>query len=251
MTKSPEYLKESELEEIFDAAMRQVGSFGVIYPEGYNRELIRKYSREGLRHPYIVRDLGHPRIKNHFIYQQVLRRSGRFLDYGCGTGDNVRQLIRDGYKKGDIAAFDINGSDINLGFYLYRDREEMGDIFSVSEVFPFGPGEFEIIYSGFVLHVIADNDELAQYLSNAYNALRPGGILFGSTLGLKDRWTLSTHTCFLRRMMRRQDISRSLTNAGFIRPEIICRYFSLGLPRLFDRMCVLEFSARKPYETVP
>jgi hypothetical protein len=38
------------------------------------------------------------------------------------------------------------------------------------------------VYSGSVLHVLKDRDTVAAYLSNACSALRPGGVIFGSTM---------------------------------------------------------------------
>jgi SAM-dependent methyltransferase len=243
MTKSPEFLPETMLEEELDTAMKRVGALGITYPDGYLQELIRKYSSEGILYPYILRALGKPRIKNHFFYTQALQRSGKFLDYGCGTGDNVRQLIRDGYKKENIFAFDLNWSSIDMGFDLYCDRDTIGALFMVSDSFPFIRAEFDTIYSGSVFHIIDDEDEIRQYLTNASNALRPGGILFGSTLGSKYSWLLSIRKVGPLRLMQQQEMESHLTEAGFSRPKII-RHKN-DYHKDFDRICTFEFSAQK------
>ena len=80
-------------------------------------------------------------------YRRVLSNAGRLLDYGCGTGDNVRQLIRDGYPREHITASDINRASIDLGFDLYRDNADIDDIFTASETFPFGVAAFDLVYS--------------------------------------------------------------------------------------------------------
>ena len=166
------------------AAMKRVAAFGVVYPEEYEQVLTGKYRREGVLYPHILIILGQPRINHHFFYSRALGRTGRLLDYGCGTGDNVRQLIRDGFCRERITAFDINRASIDLGFDLYRDREELQDLFFVSGTFPFEPDEFDMVYSASVFHVIADEGEFLTYLSNAYSTLRPGGV------SLVPRWGL-------------------------------------------------------------
>ena len=171
------------LPEELSIAMKRIEAYGVVYPEGYYETLLEKYTREGVRYPHILMILGQPRINNHFFYSRAIKGTGRLLDYGCGTGDNVRQLLRDGFPRERITAFDINRASIDLGFDLYRDREDIGDLFTVSDTFPFGPAEFDMVYSASVFHVIADDREFGTYLANAWSVLRPGGIFFGSTLG--------------------------------------------------------------------
>ena len=89
-------------------AMKRIEAYGVVYPEGYYQALLEKYTLDGVRYPHILMILGQPRINNHFFYPHVLKGTGRLLDYGCGTGDNVRQLLRDGFSRERISAFDIN-----------------------------------------------------------------------------------------------------------------------------------------------
>ena len=87
-------------------------------------------------------------------------RTGPFLDYGCGTGGDIRQLLRDGFPRAQITGFDLTWESINLGFDLYLDEEAIRDLFVVNDTFPFGKESFDTIYSGSVIHVIADEDEL-------------------------------------------------------------------------------------------
>ena len=226
------------------AAMERIGALGVDYPAGYYEALLDKYTGTGVRYPHILMILGTPRINNHFFYSRALHRPGRLLDYGCGTGDNIRQLIRDGFSRERIAAFDINWSSIDLGFDLYRDRDEISGLFVVG-TFPFGQAAFDTIYSASVVHVISDDHELRTYLGNAFSALRPGGVLFGSTLGLVEGATRSPGEPGPPRVMPRELLERYLTGAGFSRPRIIQRYHA---PHYIDDkndMCIFEFCTRK------
>jgi SAM-dependent methyltransferase len=127
--------------------------------------------------------MGKPNIRRHPLYRNVLERKGRLLDYGSGTGDDIRALIEDGYPKSRITAYDVNWDSINLGFDLYLDEERLQGIFVVSKEFPFGPREFDAVYSGSVLHGFEEIEEMTGYLKNALEALVEKGLLFGSTVG--------------------------------------------------------------------
>jgi SAM-dependent methyltransferase len=235
------------LAEELCTVMKRIESCGVVYPPGYYQMLLEKYTKEGVLYPHILMILGEPRINHHFFYSRALKRTGRFLDYGCGTGDNVRQLIRDGFPRQRITAFDINWASINLGFDLYRDREEICDLFVVAEMFPFGPAEFDTMYSASVFHVIADDNELNNYLANAFSALKPGGVLFGSTLGMVAGAVRNPDQRGPPRVMPREQLAVYLTSAGFTRTEIVQRYHvphDSAAQR--DDICVFQFCTKKP-----
>ncbi len=209
------------LEGELSAAMNRIEKEGVTYPHGYYDMLVEKYRREPLLYPFTLILIGNRWIQNHFFYPTLVNHSGRFLDYGCGAGDGVRQLIRDGYPREQITAFDISWSGIHLGFDLYRDREEMSGIFVVSGTFPFGRAEVDTVYSNFVLHCIAEDEEYACYLENAYSALRPGGIFFGSTIGMVEEGGKFTVDNGLQRLTTREQLMDDLTAAGFINHAIV------------------------------
>ncbi len=227
------------------AAMKRIKTYGVTYPPGYYRMLAGKYSKEGVRYPHILMIIGNPRINHHSFYPGASAGCGRILDYGCGTGDNVRQLIRDGVPRGLITAFDINRESIDLGFDLYRDRDEISDLFVVSDTFPFGPEEFDFVYSASVIHVIADERECRTYLANAYSALRPGGVFFGSTLGLVPGAARPPGTRGPPRLLTMEQLDAYLAGVGFIGIEIVRRYGVPAYIPLSEDLCVLEFCAKK------
>lgn len=231
------------------AAMNRIAARGVTYPEGYYAELLAKYTLAGIDYPHILMIIGEPRIARHFFYPRVLENPGRLLDYGCGTGDNVRQLLRDRFPKERITAFDITQGSIDLGFDLYRDREEIGGLFLVVDRFPFGAGSFDLVYSASVLHVITDDRELGEYLAHAYATLRPGGFLFGSTAGmLCEEQNPSARVRGPPRVMTKEQLAGYLAGAGFTGCGIRSR--SHPHTHTHDRenknQCVFEFCAEKP-----
>ena len=260
------------LEGELSAAMKRIEKEGITYPRGYYDLLVEKYRRETLLYPFTLILIGNRRIQNHFFYSSLHEQAGRFLDYGCGTGDGVRQLIRDGFPREKITAFDINWSAINLGFDLYRDRGEMPGIFVVSGTFPFGIVEFDSVYSNFVLHCIADDEEYARYLKNAYSVLRPGGIFFGSTIGMVEDGGKFTCDNGLQKLTTREQLMDSLTAAGFTHhgivqhpvipgfistlvtgcrasgfPRAICRYlFARSVVCNNYNRCFFDFCGEKP-----
>ena len=213
--------KKKTLETELSLAMRRIKNSGIIYPEGYYDRLVEKYSREKILYPFTLILAGNYRIHHHFFYPRLLKRTGRFLDYGCGTGDGVRRLIRDGFPQEKVSAFDVNWSGISLGFDLYLDREEMSEVFCVSESFPFGESEFDTVYSNFVIHCIGDDEDLRSYLGNAYRALRPGGVFFGSTIGMAESGGFIPSDTAIQRLSTRQQLTDALTGAGFAPPAIV------------------------------
>ena len=163
--------------------------------------------------------MGEPRIRKHPRYRIILERGGDFLDYGCGTGDDIRALIRDGYPRNRIKGFDIDWNSINIGFDLYRDKEIMQDIFVISKIYPFKNETFDTVYSGSVLHTIKDVNEISIYLSNAYKTLRNGGILFGSTLGTEGHTYIPSDDA-QRTLLTENKLRNLFEETGFTNVEI-------------------------------
>ncbi|MFA5332138.1 MAG: hypothetical protein WC342_07140 [Methanoregula sp.] len=112
------------LEGELAATMGRVRTLGTRFPDAYCDTLIAKYTKTGVAYPHILTILGTPRIKTHFFYKEALGRTGPFLDYSCGTGDNVRQMLRDGFPRDRITGFDLSWESLDLGFDLYRDKNK-------------------------------------------------------------------------------------------------------------------------------
>ncbi len=216
------------LESEFHRVMDILASTGVNYPPGYCEMLISKYKKQGLLYPHIFMRVGKPNIRKHGRYQEILEKRGSLLDYGCGTGDDIRTLVHDGYPREKIVGYDVNWSSINLGFDLYMDQDKWTERFVVSKKFPFQPSTFDIVYSGSVLHVLGTKRAIKIYVSNAYSVLKPTGTFFGSTLGFSKEHPRLTGKRWkwrgwrLRRLKRlsQEALHKLLREAGFSDVEV-------------------------------
>jgi SAM-dependent methyltransferase len=167
----------------FLRVMERLQEAGVHYPDNYLADLLRKYRGRRVRYPKILQRLGAPNIRKHFAYNRVLASPGTFLDYGCGTGDDIRAIVKDGFPLELITGYDVNENSVQLGFDFYLDRELLQQRIVISPEFPFSPESFDIVYSGSVLHVLHSREKIEHYLVNAFAVLKANGMLFGSTLG--------------------------------------------------------------------
>jgi SAM-dependent methyltransferase len=231
------------LAEALYRAMQRIEKTGVHYPDGYCRTILELYSRENLPYPYIVQHMGDARIRKHFLYPGIFRKPGDLLDYGCGTGDAIRQLIRDGYPPEKLLGFDISDASLRLGYDLYLDRDRMETHFITFPVFPCPRERYDRVYSGSVIHVLGDEREFSDYIHNAYRTLKPGGIFFGSTLGLADS-AAERPERGPPRLMRQQELAAAMEQGGFSGIRIV-EEERPDLTRAGRGMCVFQFSAEK------
>ena len=231
------------LAEALDRAMTRIEKTGVKYPDGYYETIEKRYTRKNLPYPYIVLHLGDARIRKHFLYPDLFRNTGDLLDYGCGTGDAIRQLIRDGYPPDKLLGFDISDASLRLGYDLYLDRDRMETHFITFPVFPCPRERYDLVYSGSVIHVLGDEREFSDYLHNAYRTLRPGGIFFGSTLGLADS-AAERPDRGPPRLMRQQELAAAMEQGGFSGIRIV-EEERPDLTKAGRGFCLYQFAAEK------
>jgi SAM-dependent methyltransferase len=175
--------EERTLEGEISRVMDLLAARGIVYPVGYRVKIIQKYQKAKLFWPAMLVDVGNPNIRRHEHYQDVLQIAGDLLDYGCGTGDDLRALVADGFPQQQVRGFDVNWNTINLGSDLYLDRETWERQFTVAKSLPFPPPSFDFVYSGAVIHIFRTKKRIDRYIASAYAALKSGGVFFGFTLG--------------------------------------------------------------------
>jgi len=225
-------------------AMKRLGALGVVYPEGHYEMLVKKYTLETVPYPYIVMHMGEARIRQHFFYPDLLRTPGFLLDYGCGTGDAIRQLILDGYPKERITGFDVNDASLRIGYDLYLDQNEMEQKVSVSPVFPCPQEKYDYVYSGSVIHVLRDEGDFYDYLRKAYHTLKPNGTFFGSTLGRGESVPQQKPGGGPPRLMRKGELRAALKETGLGKIRVVIDTRRELVQRRPD-LCLFQFLAEK------
>ncbi len=133
-----------------------------------------------------------------YLLDQLLRGripSGcRVLDAGCGTGRNLRYLLRAGH---DVYAADANADSIaavrklasTLAPHLPADHFHVEPV----EAMTFPDDSMDVVISSAVLHFADGHEQFGAMLSGSWRPLRPGGMFFcrlASTIGMRDRMVL-------------------------------------------------------------
>jgi SAM-dependent methyltransferase len=112
------------------------------------------------------------------INPEVLRRvealrPKRVLDFGCGRGVEVLELLRLGY---DAVGADIDRAEVAVGRRLLADEGEAADRLHVmDDRIPFDDESFDFVFSQEVLEHVEDLAPVAQEL---YRVTAPGGVQY-------------------------------------------------------------------------
>ena len=104
-------------------------------------------------------------------------KQARILDYGCGYGRTLAELLEVGYEK--LAGVDFSEA------MLARARlavPKAGLVRNDGHTLPFKNESFDAVLLFAVLTCIPDNSEQQQLLAEVRRVLRPGGLLYVSDL---------------------------------------------------------------------
>jgi ubiquinone/menaquinone biosynthesis C-methylase UbiE len=132
------------------------------------------YDRAGLSNAYVYRI---ERARFAAWVSATLRSAGRdpgtlaLLDAGCGTGDVVDRVSREGF--GDLTGLDLSAGMLREA----RARKVPGArwVEGLIEEAPFDPGSFDVVLGCFTVHHLADP---GAFFRLADHVLRPGGWFF-------------------------------------------------------------------------
>lgn len=130
-----------------------------------------------------------------YLFDQLLRgrirRGHRIVDAGCGSGRNLKWLLREGY---DLYGVDENPQAIAAVRELAAALSAglPSDRFRVARVEATGfPDAFaDVVMSSAVLHFAHDTAQFEAMVDEMWRILHPGGLLFArlaSTIGMADR----------------------------------------------------------------
>lgn len=97
-------------------------------------------------------------------------KTGKALDYGCGTGLST-QFIKS-------LGFDVDGADVSYEMLNQaKEKLPLNNFFLIKDgKLPSISNSYEFIFSSFVLYEISSKEEIENYLLEAKRVLKKGGI---------------------------------------------------------------------------
>jgi trans-aconitate methyltransferase len=120
-----------------------------------------------------------------FLNEIPLKGDEEILDFGCGTGENTRLLLKR-LTRGKITGFDKAQSQIDVA--KSNSRSEREPVFLVQDITKYHPDfqNIDIIVSTVTLHWVEDQDSV---IKHAHSYLRKGGKIY---FLIPTRWDLFT-----------------------------------------------------------
>jgi SAM-dependent methyltransferase len=119
-------------------------------------------------------------IRFHNMYMKKNLPSGRVLDYGCGSGNNAKFFIDQGYE--------VFGTDITESV-LPLIQENVGTTENFTIVPPdidkltYNDGFFDFILSNQVLYYLGSRERIQTICEEFNRCLKPGGVVFFTMMG--------------------------------------------------------------------
>ncbi|KAK6352249.1 hypothetical protein TWF730_009080 [Orbilia blumenaviensis] len=151
-------------------------------------------------YPYVcVGSFAFAETKIHLLpcYNEILERikSGqKFLDLGCGFGQEIRKLVYDGIPSGNTFGVDLHLKFVDLGYELFRDRSSLRTEFIAADILEDASdlvskltGQIDIIYAALILHHFTWEQQIT-VAKRIVSLLcpKPGSMIVGRNVAYRD-----------------------------------------------------------------
>ena len=155
------------------------------------------------------------------ISPQTINARKSILDLGCGTGYCL-PLLSEKYQ-----THNVTGADLSQGMLDYAQSHYplFNYALADAENLPFEASQYDLIFSNFAVQWC---DDFSQVLSQAFNALKPGGHLLLSTLAdgtlaeLKQAWASVDNLQHVNNFETAEDLEKYIDDSGFEVENISC-----------------------------
>jgi ubiquinone/menaquinone biosynthesis C-methylase UbiE len=119
-------------------------------------------------------------IRFHNMYMRKNIPTGRVLDYGCGSGNNSKFFMEQGYE---VLATEIVPEALPLVKENAGSSDHVTLIKPDTETLPFPNNHFDFIFSNQVLYYLASGDKIRAVSNEMRRCLKPGGVVFHTMIG--------------------------------------------------------------------
>ena len=163
-----------------------------------------------------------------FLVAQPPADGGTAVDLGCGTGADVVELARFGYR---ATGYDLSPRAVELARERAAERE-VDATFEVADVLalPLPDASVDLLVDRGCFHHLSDDDR-RRYAAEASRILRPGGQLF--LRGVR-------FTAFPFKAVTEESIAEFFPPVGFVIDRIIPAVLSTDATSLDKNVCLLH-----------
>jgi SAM-dependent methyltransferase len=160
-------------------------------------------------------------------------RQGRILDLGCGYGRDLAYFSQNGL---DVIGVDISSKGIQMARTLFPDQQFVQLNFQKHS---FPKQHFKYIYANFFFHLIPELSIRREMISDCYEILATGGLLF-ATLSSKNDQDYVNGTKVADNIVQNK---RNVLKV-FYDPALIYLEFNM-----FDTIEIIQFSEEHTHDT--